>query len=85
MVLAVIATGLEKLTCCHPEAVSFENLADDGAILGCAGVDGRPSGVLPMTNRFTASRTGQTSVLWLRFQSQKGNSGLKLLRTSFPG
>jgi len=26
-------------------------------------------------NRFTVSRTGETGVLWLRFQSQKGNSG----------
>jgi hypothetical protein len=46
------------------------------AILGCAGVDGRPSGVLPMTNRFTVSRTGETGVLWLRFKSQKRNSYL---------
>jgi len=38
---------------------------------GCAGVDGRPSGVLPMTNRFTMSRTGETGVLWLRFQAKK--------------
>jgi Methyltransferase domain len=28
-----------------------------------------------MTNRFTVSRTGETGVLWLRFQSQKENSG----------
>ena len=27
MVLAVIATGVEKLTCCQPEAVSFVNVA----------------------------------------------------------
>ena len=43
---------------------------------GRAGVDGRPSGVLPMTNRFTVSRTGETGVLCLRFKNQKGNSGL---------
>jgi hypothetical protein len=29
----------------------------------------------PMTNRFTVSRTGETGVLWLRFQSRRGNPG----------
>src|ERR1035438_8724033 len=29
----------------------------------------------PMKNRFTASRTGQTDVLWCAFRDQKGNSG----------
>jgi hypothetical protein len=29
-----------------------------------------------MTNRFAVSRTGETGVLWFRFQGQKGNSGL---------
>ena len=50
-------------------------LTTNKAILGCAGVDGRPSGVLPMTNRLTVSRTGETGVLWCRFRGQKGNSG----------
>src|SRR5271157_4722029 len=33
---------------------------------------------LPMKNRFTVSRTGQTGVLWCRFRDQKGNSGYTL-------
>jgi protein O-mannosyl-transferase len=33
-----------------------------------------------MTNRFTVSRLGETGVLWLRFQSQKGNSGYRRWR-----
>jgi CheY-like chemotaxis protein len=44
--------------------------------LGCAAAAGKPSGVFPMKNRFTVSRTGQTDVLWCRFRDQKGNSGL---------
>ena len=30
---------------------------ESGAISGCAGADGRPSGVAPDENRFTVSRT----------------------------
>jgi len=30
--------------------------------------------VLPMNNRFTASRTDETGVLWCRSWDQKGNS-----------
>src|SRR5271165_3106163 len=37
--------------------------------------DGTPSGVPPMTNRFTVSRTGETGVVWCRFRKQKGNPG----------
>src|SRR5208283_4425472 len=35
--------------------------------------DGTPSGVPPMTNRFTVSRTGETGIVWCRFREQKGN------------
>src|SRR5271169_5321289 len=38
-------------------------------------VDGTPSGVPPMTNRFTVSRTGETGVVWCHFREQKGNPG----------
>jgi hypothetical protein len=36
------------------------------AVVCSAGADGRPLGVLPMTNRFTVLRTGETGVLWCR-------------------
>ena len=32
MVLALIATGFEKLTCCHPEALSPVKLADASSV-----------------------------------------------------
>jgi hypothetical protein len=47
-----------------------------GQFWGCAAADGRPSGVLPMKNRFMVSRTSETGVLWCRFRDQKRNSGL---------
>jgi hypothetical protein len=32
VVLAVIATGAEKFTCCHPEALSPVNVADASSV-----------------------------------------------------
>jgi hypothetical protein len=47
-----------------------------GQFWAVAAADSRPSGALPMKSPFTVSRTGETGVLWGRFQDQKGNSGL---------
>jgi hypothetical protein len=38
---------------------------------GVAVTDGRPSGVLPMKNRFTVSRTGEMGVKCLPFSKSK--------------
>jgi hypothetical protein len=46
--------------------------------------DGTPSGVLPMTNRFTVSRMGETGVLWCCFRGQKGNSGSDIVSPHRP-
>ena len=52
------------------------------AVLGCTGVDGGPSGVVPM-KLVSVLRTGKTGVLWCRFPAQKGNSALNLSSCSW--
>jgi len=41
----------------------------------CLVEDGTPSEVLPMTNRLTVSRTGETGCIMEPFSGQKGNFG----------